>query len=269
MNIIFTPASDLNLEALVAAFNAGYEGYIVPVNLNADQMQSHIMANSIDLYSSRVAWSGDDLVGIGLLGRRLSLGWIGGIGIVAGQRGQGIGRKLMDNLLQEAQRTGITRVYLEVIVSNTPAYKLYQSLGFETLRRLLIIGCDLVEGAAVTGIEVESVALQTAHTYIPIFQAGLKPWQRQNATGSAWVARQDGEVRAYIIGQVTPKRIVFNDAGGDASALTAIITHLHRENPNLGGSFVNLAEDDPAWPVFEALGYVERLAQYEMALNPL
>lgn len=46
-------------------------------------------------------------------------------------RGQGIGRALMEYMLKEAPSHGIGDCTLEVRVSNTPAIKLYESLGFK------------------------------------------------------------------------------------------------------------------------------------------
>jgi hypothetical protein len=173
----------------------------------------------------------------------------------------------MSDILDCAKRTGITRVYLEVIIGNDAAYKLYQSLGFETLRRLLIIGCEPTRSNESTDIQVEECALSDI---LPLqANSARKPWQRHSAvhTGSVWGAFRDGELRAYVIGQVAPKRIVFNDASGDDDALQAIIAHLHEAHPDIGGTFVNLAEDDRAWSVFAGLGYTERMSQYEMAIN--
>ena len=46
------------------------------------------------------------------------------------QRGQGIGRALMDGLMQYAANLGVSYMTLEVRVSNAAAIALYQSLGF-------------------------------------------------------------------------------------------------------------------------------------------
>ena len=46
-------------------------------------------------------------------------------------RGQGIGRALMEYMLKEAPSHGIGDCTREVRVSNTPAIKLYESLGFK------------------------------------------------------------------------------------------------------------------------------------------
>ena len=63
-----------------------------------------------------------------------------GMGVVAGQRGRGIGRALLDATLARADETGLTRVELRVRIDNLPAIRLYEHCGFEvegTCRRYL------------------------------------------------------------------------------------------------------------------------------------
>ena len=53
------------------------------------------------------------------------------IAVLSSYRGQGIGRKLTENLMQYAANLGVVYATLEVRRSNEVAKKLYQSLGFE------------------------------------------------------------------------------------------------------------------------------------------
>ena len=60
-----------------------------------------------------------------------------GIGLLAEARGRRLGRRLMMEAIQAAQRQGMERIELEVFASNERAIALYQSLGFrhEGLKR--------------------------------------------------------------------------------------------------------------------------------------
>lgn len=60
-------------------------------------------------------------------------GLIEDVVVDASQRGQGIGRKLMERLLEEAQKMGLDEMLLFTGHHRTPAIGLYTSLGF-TLR---------------------------------------------------------------------------------------------------------------------------------------
>ncbi|MBM3849050.1 MAG: GNAT family N-acetyltransferase [Verrucomicrobia bacterium] len=54
-----------------------------------------------------------------------------GMGVVAGWRGRGLGRALIDRALGAAAGAGFERVELEVYGSNTAAVALYRACGFE------------------------------------------------------------------------------------------------------------------------------------------
>ena len=54
-----------------------------------------------------------------------------GMGVIKEFRGQGIGEKLLETTLADAQTKGIEKVELEVYASNIPAQNLYRKFGFE------------------------------------------------------------------------------------------------------------------------------------------
>jgi ribosomal-protein-alanine acetyltransferase len=55
------------------------------------------------------------------------------IAVVEAARGRGTGRRMMTELLAEADRRGAEEVFLEVRADNEPAQHLYASLGFERI----------------------------------------------------------------------------------------------------------------------------------------
>ncbi|CAM4429571.1 MAG: Mycothiol acetyltransferase [Legionella sp.] len=54
-----------------------------------------------------------------------------GIGVLAAYRGQGIGKKLMQAAIQQAEQKGLTRIELTVREQNLPAIAMYEKFGFE------------------------------------------------------------------------------------------------------------------------------------------
>lgn len=54
-----------------------------------------------------------------------------GMGLLPLYRGQGHGRRLADTTIAAAWASGIERIELEVFASNTPAIRLYETLGFQ------------------------------------------------------------------------------------------------------------------------------------------
>ena len=61
----------------------------------------------------------------------LDEGEIPNVCVKASARGSGVGRRLMERLIEEAKERNLTVLYLEVRKSNAPARHLYESLGFE------------------------------------------------------------------------------------------------------------------------------------------
>lgn len=274
--VTFTPASAIDFQALVEAFNNGYAGYTVPVQLEADLMQRHIRQNNIDLDASRVAQVGDEVVGVGLLARRGDQGWIGGMGVAVSHRRQGIGRQLMLALLDSAREMALRRVLLEVIEGNDAAYKLYLELGFQVTRRLLILQCVNLPAVTAT-VPVSMVPAAEALHFYDSFHSIPNPWQRQReslqAFGSelmGWLAGDRENPLAYVVGRSTGRSVNLVDVGckeDEAIALRALLAYVQKQQPGAPAQFTNLAEDDPAWPVMSTLKYEVTMSQFEMALD--
>jgi len=63
-------------------------------------------------------------------------GSIQNVGVVPSLRGLGLGSCLIEQALAGFQRLGLRRAFLEVTADNKPAVRLYQRLGFRTVRTL-------------------------------------------------------------------------------------------------------------------------------------
>jgi ribosomal-protein-alanine N-acetyltransferase len=81
-------------------------------------------------YSCRVLDAPDALGGYGIMSMGAGEAHILNVCVRADLRGQGIGRRLMAWLLDEARAAGQGWAFLEVRPSNRPAILLYESLGF-------------------------------------------------------------------------------------------------------------------------------------------
>ncbi|MEU7867945.1 ribosomal protein S18-alanine N-acetyltransferase [Dactylosporangium sp. NPDC049140] len=81
-----------------------------------------------------VAVDGDRVVGYaGLAVAAPDEAWVQNIGVRKDAQRRGIGRRLLEALLAEAQRRGARQVLLEVAVDNAPAQRLYAEYGFEAV----------------------------------------------------------------------------------------------------------------------------------------
>jgi GNAT superfamily N-acetyltransferase len=130
-------ADKVSLAQRVAVMNAAYADYLVPIHVTPEQMSLMDRCFDISISRSVIARTRWDLVGMALLAIRGGRGWISGVGVLPAWRRQGVGRRMMEWLLEQARHTGLRQVTLEVISENKPARELYCSLGFSERRELL------------------------------------------------------------------------------------------------------------------------------------
>lgn len=135
-SIVWRPVAEHTSEQAAAALTRSFEGYIVPIKMTPQAFERRFRGESLDPFASRVYYRGKDVAGIVLVARR---GWtsrIAAMGVAPDLRGQGLGRRLLTEAVEEARARGDRTVLLEVIEQNTPAVQLYTSFGFRSLHRL-------------------------------------------------------------------------------------------------------------------------------------
>jgi ribosomal protein S18 acetylase RimI-like enzyme len=230
------PSDRYSLAELAELFTRGYEGYFVPMHFDEPTLRYMVDAWDIDLSRSRVAPD----AGLANLAIRGDRGWIGGIAVVPEQRRGGVGRALMEAVLELAPST----VLLEVIEANEPAVKLYESLGFEKTRVLEVWRVEADE------VPAERAARST------LGQADL-PWQREDASLPADYERVEVDGGAMIFRGGT----VFQLEARDEDAAAALLSRGTVLN------YVNVPEGDVAIGALERLGGELRLKQFEMVLD--
>jgi ribosomal protein S18 acetylase RimI-like enzyme len=233
MNLV--PADQFSYAELAELFTRGYEGYFVPMHVDEPTLRYMVDGWDIDLARSRVAPG----AGLANLAVRDDRGWIGGIAVVPEKRRHGVGRALMEAVLELAPPT----VLLEVIEANEPAIKLYESLGFEKTRVLEVWRVEAPEAPA------ERVAQST------LGQADL-PWQREDASLPPDYERVEVEGGAMLFRGGT----VFQLDARDEDAAAALLSRGTVLN------YVNVPEGDVACRALERLGGELRLKQFEMVL---
>jgi ribosomal protein S18 acetylase RimI-like enzyme len=67
--------------------------------------------------------------------RETGIGHIPNIAVANGYRGQGIGRRLLEHVIQVLSRQGMSHVRIETLADNSVGEHLYLSLGFEEITR--------------------------------------------------------------------------------------------------------------------------------------
>jgi GNAT superfamily N-acetyltransferase len=234
MNLV--AADTLSFAELADLFTRGYEGYYLPLRVDEPTMRYMVETWDVDLARSRVA-PGRGVCNLAVRGGRA---WIGGLGVVPEARRSGVGRALMEAVLEQAPPV----VTLEVLEQNEPAIRLYESLGFERTRVLEV--WSLPEQPPVEARSVEPA---------PLGLSGL-PWQREDASLPPGYERVevDGGEMLFRGGTILQLRADDEDA---AAALLCRGSALH---------YVNVPEGDVAIGALERLGGTRTARQLELRL---
>jgi GNAT superfamily N-acetyltransferase len=231
------PAARLTMAELAEHFTAGYEGYFTPVNVDEATMRYMVEAWDIDLARSRAVPG----IGVCNLGVRDARGWIGGLGVVPAERRHGVGRALMEAVLDVAPPL----VTLEVIEQNEPAIRLYEALGFERTRVLEV--WSLPEPPLLEARVVEPA---------PLGRQDL-PWQREDASLPADYERYEVDGGAMLVRGAT----VFQLDARDEEAAAALLSRGRKLQ------YVNVPEGDVGGAAMRRLGGTLDLRQFEMVLT--
>ena len=168
-------AGELSDEELAALFTASYDGYLVPFAVDA-AVRFLTEAYDLDRDASVIAVRDGERVGLANLGLRGADAWIGGVGVVPGERRRGTGRALMEAVHEQARSRGVERVWLEVIAENTGAIALYEALGYGYVRDVEVWS---LPGAAGEATEVDA---DEAHAWIREHRVEREPWQRDDVS---------------------------------------------------------------------------------------
>ena len=263
MSLELRPASHFELGRLARLFTAAYEGYSIPFAIDEATLRFMVDAYDLDLDASRVTLRDEVPVGLANLGVRGDRGWIGGIGVIPAARRRGLARAMMDAVLEAARERALSQIHLEVLEQNDPAYRLYDTLGFETTRRVEVWVLDQAEGGAARDVSVEE-----AGDIIAGRRQAPEPWQRANETIERLRALDpapralaaDGGAAIY---RQTPQAVsVLQIAGDEAAAATVLGALRNRGAVNV----LNLPVDDPAVAALRSLGGRVAARQREMRL---
>ena len=159
---------EFNSVQLAQILTQCFEGYLMPVQMNAEAFERRFRAEHLDAVLSFVYSQNGLPQGIVLISRRGKNSRVAAMGVAINARGQGLGRLMLQNAIHAASKRGDQSMVLEVFEQNTKALALYQSLGFEVMRRLVGysrparrgVPCNLVEIDALEFSKVVAIEAQ-------------------------------------------------------------------------------------------------------------
>ena len=259
MGVELVPAAEFSDAELAAIFTAGYEGYFMPIAIDADSFRFLARSFDYDLDASRVVRDANASVGLVMVARRGENGWIGGVAVVPELRGTGLGKRLVEAAAGEARARGVKRLWLEVLVQNKPAIRLYERLGYGRVRELEVWALD---GFHEKRREGTPAATRDATGRV----RERLPWQRADET----VANMDDAQALFAMSGT----LIYRATGGTASLLQVaaddedgvreLLATLPPEVKAL--RYMNGPVGDPVNAALKSLGGVESARQHEMML---
>lgn len=145
---------NIEISNIHEAFLNAFSDYVVPMKISLEQFQRLLIRRGYQAKNSVGVFQDDQLVGFVLTSTRqwqsTPTTYVIGLGLSPEHRGHGLAKALMQQatLYNESHTQ---QFLLEVITSNQPALKLYQSLGYQIGRELLcfsILKTDLIPSLA-------------------------------------------------------------------------------------------------------------------------
>ena len=263
----------VGLDVAADTLKRGFADYFVPIPFGPAMLLNMIPHDGIAPALSRLVFQNDEPIGCALIARR---GWtcrLAGMAIVPEARTQGVGRWLMDELVKQARARGDRQMVLEVIAENEPALKLYESLGFVRVRRLVSLDLDAAPPEELA--ELESIDIREAAQIVARHGLPDLPWQLSAES----LALSAPPMRAYRLGPAiavvsdpSAKRVgvlslvVETDARGAGHA-KRLLRALFAAHPGKSWRVPALCPEEAAGP-FAALGFEPgELSQWQMALD--
>jgi hypothetical protein len=228
----------------------------------------------VTLEHSLVATLGDELLGVAMLGLREGRAWITRLGVIPNTRRQGVGKALVGGLIAEAEKLGVQFVMLEVIKNNVPAQQLFLSYHFREVGELLVLRRS-PRMPPPDPIVAEAQRLERMDALVLVgHDRGTQPWTNQSK--SLFNAHEVAGLRLTLVdgsrGWLVYQREKFSltrfayktEVGDPATVAYALLSHLHYQYPRLDTHLENMQVNDPHFPAFLEMGYLESFRRIEM-----
>jgi len=222
------------------------------------------------LQSSVAAWADSQLVGICLANAPVSAcGRVGATGVLPGWRRQGVGKRLVGDVLQRLEGAGAVEMSLEVSADNTEARRLYRRLGFREERGLRILSSRRSSLLAVSGtVTARPITRDEALSALPSLHVERPAFQRTTAYISTF---HEGVVAHGVDGTQGLVGVVLQ-RGRDLLDVAAHPADLHCVSALIWAAselswvqrLIHVVEEDPVGDVLEQIGFEVDSRAFEM-----
>ena len=263
---------------LLNTLNHAFADYIVPFQLNAEQLQFKIRSENIVFHWSTGVFDSERLVAFIMHGVRKENGktvvYNAGTGVLPEYRGKGLVGKMYD-FIQPFFKNKVNELVLEVIEKNQSAIRAYEKNGFTIRRKLLCFGGELKKISHQSAASIEPLHellwedLQLFWDISPSWQTAIPSMDIAQPT--AFGAFIDSELVGYVLFNPFNKRICHIAVAAQYRRKgigTQLLAEVQKQLPNEKLQFNNIDEAAENLKSFlEKLGLANNINQFEMSKN--
>lgn len=267
------------IQDLVQVFNASFEGYFIPIQLNETVLLDKIKAENIFLEYSVGISINNQLVAFILIGidskNNQMLSYNAGTGVIPEFRGQHLTQKMYDYLLPLLHKNNIRNHYLEVITQNQKALKIYESIGYQITKKVTCFKGKINEPKQLSEYQifefdfVSESTIASFWNHQPTYQNTLSSINRNKNAHTFLGAFSENGLLSYII--YTNTRI--KQFGVDKNYRKSSLGHhlfyeVQKANPTQEISLINIDSNDTETITFlQKIGLSTTVEQFEMMLQ--
>lgn len=174
--------ADCTWNEALQAWNEGFQGYFVDVQMNSMQFTKRLAMLELSPDRSVVAFEDTKPVGILLTGIRMIWGrkiaWNGGTAVAKCSQGKGIGRMMMEYILDCYRAEDVDVATLEAIGENEKAIALYEKKGYKVSDYLFYMEqTGIIPNTIVSHAEYPLYSAPASRLEALPFYRATVPWQ--------------------------------------------------------------------------------------------
>ncbi|MCM3708460.1 MULTISPECIES: GNAT family N-acetyltransferase [Cytobacillus] len=278
--------SQCTLEEALAAWNKGFEGYLVPIKMDLQAFVNRMISEGLSPEKSIVVFMHGEPCGIIMNGFReingRKIAWNGGTGISPEFRGKGLSAAMMEEVISIYKAEKAHTAVLEAIEENERAIKLYEKTGYVITDHLLYLNKklshkerDLLKESHFVLKTLYPEQLQSLSMY-DSKAAWQCQWQSAKHGEAAVLINDDGNAAGYILykriletGGRTDRIIIYQlrfSNGNEYEKMTeSILNQLFLDgDDSIDFTAVNISVSNPASNALLKMGFEKKVGQVMM-----
>ncbi len=270
----FTTALDYTFVQLTEMHNSSFSGYSFPYEMTpASTAFFYLIYQVAPQHCIAMHTEDGAFVGFAKLALRGSRAWCAGFGIAPAFRGKGLGKLLAAPMIEEARKAGATTLQLEVLQQNTPAFRLYSSVGFVVTRQL--VGLQIAAASLPPATSTLSPMPVTLNDLLPSIITLRQPdWEHELPSILATIHQSialdsSHNTRIGLVYQRAGEymRVLSSTPSVETTPEEMAALLIAAANGAQTIQIYNEPEDSIAFTLYKMLGFQEFFRQYEMVLD--